>query len=232
MQKRDRQKKIESIIIKDNHGWRQASLARKLGVHRSTIGRDIKEMVTRIPIYEKNDLIYINSAAYQSRLSLTLHEVLSLHMLLQSMETQREGVVDGHLLSIERKVYNSMKDFAPDLVSSFNTQQKGSSGSVKAMKAVERIHQAWIEQRKVSLSYKRDGRKYNVKGAVCHLERDFYSGELNLLFMEGKNIGCLVLDAASIDSVRLLSEEVIMPERDTLEKHIQKCKEKQIKSSV
>lgn len=232
MQKRDRQKKIESIIIKSNEGWRQASLARKLGVHRSTIGRDIKDMVARIPIYEKNGLIYINSAAYQSSISLTLHEVLSLHMLLRSMEAKQDGASDGHLLAISKKLHASMKEFTPGIFTSDDNPQNGTSGSKKNMKMIERIQQAWIEHRKVSISYKRDGRKFNAKGAVCHLERDFITGQLNLLFMEERNIGCLVLDTDGIDSVRLLSEEVKIPESDSLEEHIQRCKEKRMESSL
>lgn len=226
MQKRERQKRIESIILKENRGWRQAELARRLGVHRSTIGRDIQEMIPRIPFYEKNGLLYINHSAYLSSISLNLHEIMTLHLLTQSIQG-----MDGHILSIQNKISNSLKLHSPEIsdvlkhTTSMHDRKKGKAQDKKTMKMMEKLQLAWLEHRKIQIQYSKEGESCTLKGAVCHMEKDFLQNQLNILFIEGTSIDCLVLDTQCIESVRLLNEEVQIPESFSIKEHIRKCKD-------
>ncbi|HDQ14882.1 MAG TPA: WYL domain-containing protein, partial [Sediminispirochaeta sp.] len=74
--KSERLRSIELILFEKPEGIRRAELARKLGVSRATISRDIVEMSKDFPIYEdESNRLHLRSLSALNSIRLTLPEI-------------------------------------------------------------------------------------------------------------------------------------------------------------
>lgn len=71
---------ILQILKAQSNGASQSDLARRFGVARSTISRDIKEMSIQYPLYEKDNKLYLSVRPQQFILKLTAYEMEALHL--------------------------------------------------------------------------------------------------------------------------------------------------------
>lgn len=69
------------MLIDYPEGLLKAEIARRLGVHRSTIGRDIDEITRFLPIYEtEENRVCIDRSLYLTTIKLTMFELEALHL--------------------------------------------------------------------------------------------------------------------------------------------------------
>jgi len=73
-----RLQEIEALLIDHPEGLTQTEIARRLGVNRSTISRNLRDL--QAPVYEENGRLKLDRKGYLLHLRLSLHEALSLHM--------------------------------------------------------------------------------------------------------------------------------------------------------
>ena len=59
--KGERVAQLELLLRSHPEGMRRAEIARRLGVHRSTISRYVEDLSEKIEIYEENNLIKIRA---------------------------------------------------------------------------------------------------------------------------------------------------------------------------
>lgn len=72
---------LEQLLISHPEGLRKTEIAQRLGVHKSTIGRDITDLSTSLPLIEEDDgRIRIDKNGYLHTVRLTLHEMQALHL--------------------------------------------------------------------------------------------------------------------------------------------------------
>ena len=72
---------IEQILLDHPYGLKRIELAKRLGVHKSTISRDITDLSTELPIIEEeHGLIRIDKTGYLHTIHLTMHEMEALHL--------------------------------------------------------------------------------------------------------------------------------------------------------
>jgi predicted DNA-binding transcriptional regulator YafY len=81
MRKNERLSQIEYMLLHHSGGLRRAEIARRLGVHRSTVSRDIDELTSYRPIIEDDDgVLRIDKRGYLTSVSLTMFELEALHL--------------------------------------------------------------------------------------------------------------------------------------------------------
>lgn len=155
--KSSRLSQIEALLIDRPNGMTQSELAQRLGVHRSTILRNLEDMDA--PTYEDHGRIFIDREAYLVNLRLNLHEALSIHLAGRFMSTCMDRR-NPHVASMLRKLGISLEKLAP-LISYFirssaNTFDNDSKRSAPHyLQVLEKLTLGWAEKRKVQIWYRK-----------------------------------------------------------------------------
>ncbi len=72
---------IEQLLLDHPDGLHQIEMARRLGVHKSTICRDVAILTSMLPLMEDSSgRILLNKSGYLHTLRLTMHELEALHL--------------------------------------------------------------------------------------------------------------------------------------------------------
>jgi len=110
--KGERVAQLELILRSHPEGLRKSDIARRIGVHRSTIGRYIDELKQYSEIYEDNNLVKIIPGSDDEPLALSVYESLALNMGVEMLLKNSEFRTP-HLASGLRKIAVGMQGYAP-----------------------------------------------------------------------------------------------------------------------
>ncbi len=149
---------IEALLLDHPEGLTQSEIARRMGVNRSTIYRNLADI--QAPIYEEDRRYFIDRKAYLVNVRFNLHEALSIHlasrMLAAGLDRQ-----NPYAASALRKLGIAVDRLAPHL--SHHLAQSADSIDEKAQwqdpnftAALETLTQAWAENRKVKIWHRSD----------------------------------------------------------------------------
>lgn len=160
--KSERLLQIPDILLNHPQGLTQSELARILGVHRSTIHRDLPALSAQFghSIYEENNRLMIDRAAYLVNVRLTLHEATAVHLaarlLAQSLDRQ-----NPHAASALRKLGLALQSRAPHV--SRHMQQSADTVDEAArwndqgyLRSLEVLTAAWADGRKVRVWHRKE----------------------------------------------------------------------------
>lgn len=147
---------IEALLLDHPEGLSQSEIARRLGVHRSTILRNLADM--HAPIYEENGRINLNREAYLINLRLSLHEAFSIHLAGRFMSNCMDRQ-NPHVASALRKLGIALEQLAPSISSfirnsanTFDNQSKRQDPHY--LQVLEKMTLAWAEKHQVQLWYR------------------------------------------------------------------------------
>ena len=151
--KGERVAQLELLLHSHPEGLRRAEIARRLGVHRSTISRYVDKLKEYIDIYEENNLIKIRSKLEDENIALSVYESLafnfSAEMLADSAEFQ-----NPHLASGLRKIALNMRSYAPkisenlvNLAEQIDLQLQQKKESSKFNAVLEVLIDSWVSGR-------------------------------------------------------------------------------------
>lgn len=151
--KGERVAQLELLLHSHPEGLRRAEIARRLGVHRSTISRYVDQLKEYIDIYEENSLIKIRSKLEDENIALSVYESLafnfSAEMLADSAEFQ-----NPHLASGLRKIALNMRSYAPkisenlvNLAEQIDLQLQQKKESSKFNAVLEVLIDSWVSGR-------------------------------------------------------------------------------------
>ena len=111
--KGERIAQLELLLRSHPEGIRRAEIARRLGVHRSTISRYVEDLGKHIDIYEENNLIKLReSDSESSPMELSVYESLAFNMGAEALASTEE-FANPHLASALRKLAMNMRTYAP-----------------------------------------------------------------------------------------------------------------------
>jgi CRISPR-associated endonuclease/helicase Cas3 len=158
--KADRLLQLEYLLLAHPQGLRRAEIARRLGVHPSTVGRDIDELSRRVPIWEDGNLLGVNRDDYLTHVRLTIHESMALHLAARLMAT-RTDKHNPHAAAALRKLGTALEKFSPQvsrhlLASADVMDDQARRHDPVYLEVLETLTRAWSQGRKVRLWYQKD----------------------------------------------------------------------------
>lgn len=116
--KGERIAQLELLLRSHPEGIRRAEIARRLGVHRSTVSRYVEELGDHLDIYEENNLIKLrDSDTTSSPMELSIYESLAFNMGAEVLADSSE-FDNPHLASGLRKLAMNMRSYAPEISNS------------------------------------------------------------------------------------------------------------------
>ena len=160
--KGERVAQLELILRSHPEGLRKSDIARRIGVHRSTVGRYIEELKQYSNIYEENNLVKIVPGKDEEPLALSVYESLALNMgaelLLKNSEFRTP-----HLASGLRKIAMGMKSYAPKVSGNITAiadriEKEVSRTGSRNNEMLEALIDAWVSGRIVRIVHTRADR--------------------------------------------------------------------------
>jgi CRISPR-associated endonuclease/helicase Cas3 len=173
--KAERLLQMEQLLLAHPEGLHRAEIARRLGVHRSTVGRDIDTLALRVPIWEHDKRLGINRDDYRVDVRVTLHEAMAFHLAARLMTT-RSDKQNPHAGSALRKLGHALEELAPlvsrHLLASADVMDDAARRHDPVyLEALETLTRAWSLGRKVHLSHRMpDGRVFEYDFAPYFIE--------------------------------------------------------------
>ncbi len=162
--KGERVAQLELLLRSHPEGLRRAEIARRLGVHRSTISRYVEDLSEHIEIYEDNNLIKIKETEDNSPLELSVYETLAFNMSAEAL-SNITTVQNPHLASGLRKIAMNMRSYAPNVSDNIlkmadTIEKKLESSMVEPSsynKALEVLIDCWVSGRLAKISSRTPG---------------------------------------------------------------------------
>lgn len=175
LSKAERLLQLEHILLAYPQGLRKAEIARKLGVHRATVGRYVEELGRRLPIWEDDHLVGINRDDYLTHVRLTIHESMALHLAARLMAT-RTDKHNPHAASALRKLGQALDKFAPlvsrHLLASADVMDDAARRHDPVyLEVLETLTRAWSQGQMVHLWHRMaDGQVFDYEFAPYFIE--------------------------------------------------------------
>jgi len=156
--KLNRLRQIEALLYEHPEGLTQAELARRLGVHRSTVHRNLPDLDA--PIYEDHGRLLLDRNSYLIDVRFTLHEALSIHLASRLLAANLDRQ-NPHAAAALRKLGIALDRRAPHISrhlarSADQIDEEVQWQDPNYLHVLETLTFAWAECRKVSIWYRRD----------------------------------------------------------------------------
>ena len=154
--KSERLAQIEALLMDHPEGLTQAQIAHRLGVHRSTILRNLADL--NAPTFEEDGRIMIDREAYLVNLRLNLHEALAIHLAGRLMTTRLDRQ-NPHAASAFRKLGIALEKLAPQISQFVRSSANSFDNDTKLqdpryLQVLEKLTIAWAKSQKVHLWYR------------------------------------------------------------------------------
>lgn len=173
--KAERLLQIEALLLEHPQGLTQAEIARRVGVHRSTIYRYLPDL-DQFCVYETPDgKLAIDRDHYLTNVRLTLHEAMAFHLAARLMAT-RTDKHNPHAASALRKLGIALEKLAPliseHLASSADVMDDAARRHDPVyLEVLETLTQAWSQGRKAHLWHRMpDGQVFDYDFAPYFIE--------------------------------------------------------------
>lgn len=223
--KGERVAQLELILRSHPEGLRKSDIARRLGVHRSTIGRYVDELKQFSNIYEDNNLIKIVPGNDDEPLALSVYESLALNMGVE-MLLQNSEFRTPHLASGLRKIAMGMQSYAPKVSGNImaiadQIEAEATSGNNRQNEILEVLIDAWVSGRIVRITHlsknPSEGSQTEEETELAPYFIGFVENEMgrNPVTVTGRlrhTTEIVTLDISLIRSVTILNEIYTIPD--------------------
>jgi CRISPR-associated endonuclease/helicase Cas3 len=154
--KADRLLEMEVLLLTHSLGLTQSEIARRLGVDRSVIHRNLRDFEKRFPTIRYEDgRIAIDRSSYLVKVSFSLHEAMAVHLASRLLATRMDRQ-NPHAASALRKLGISLEKLAPRISAHVKQSadvmdEADQRQDPVYLQSLERLTLAWAEQRKVQV---------------------------------------------------------------------------------
>ncbi len=219
--KGERVAQLELLLRSHPEGLRRAEIARRLGVHRSTISRYVEDLSEHIDIYEDNNLIKIKQKEGDENVALSVYESIAFNMSAELLAANTE-FQNPHLASGLRKIAMNMRSYAPKvsenilvLADKIEHDARKSSEDSDAYNAIlEVLIDAWISGRMVRVETCEDGKdELEISPYfIGFREGDFGRRPITVTGRLRHTKEIITIDISKIDKATILDETYTIPD--------------------
>ena len=218
--KGERVAQLELILRSHPEGLRKSDIARRIGVHRSTIGRYIDELKQYSNIYEDNNLIKIVPGTDDEPLALSVYESLALNMGVEMLLNNSEFRTP-HLASGLRKIAMGMQGYAPKVSSNIMSiadqiEAEANSNTTHQNEVLEVLIDAWVSGRIVRIVHtnksKAEEETELAPYFIGFVETESGRNPVTVTGRLRHTTEIITLDISQIRSVSILNETYTIPD--------------------
>lgn len=220
--KGERVAQLELLLHSHPEGLRRSEIARRLGVHRSTISRYIDALKQYIDIYEDNNLIKIHHKLGDDSISLSVYESLAFNLSAGALASNSE-LQSPHLASGLKKIAVNMRSYAPtiadtivSLAESIDEEVKKKEEQNKQFNSVfEVLIDSWVSGKMVRLFHQSGGSLIETEFApyfIGYREDDEGRNPISVTGRLRHTSEIITIDIASIESAIILDETYTIPD--------------------
>jgi len=157
MGKSERLMQLELLLLSHPEGLRRAEIARRLGVHRSTVGRYVEELKKKVELWEDDYTIGISPAESMKIMKLSVYESLAFHLSAELLAKHME-YHNPHVSSGLRKLAENLKTSAPTMSENINAVAESIElGAQKQdpdyIRVLETVTDSWVSGKIVRIRH-------------------------------------------------------------------------------
>lgn len=218
MSKHIRLKQLEELLISHPDGLRRAEIARRLGVNRSTIGRDVDELRESLPFVDEEDgRVRIDLSRYAARVELNIHEAMALHLAMAALASvmDRNDPDAGEAMKKLAAAVAPVSDTISETIAeNAGILSEGRRKDVRFLRVLRELTEAWRRKKRAKIRYMASGAT-----ARSFREIDVYTIHPYRL---GRTIHVIAYDHSKndirsfrldrIEDVQALSEQYVIPD--------------------
>lgn len=151
--KANRLRQIEALLLEHPEGLTQAEIARRMGVHRSTILRNLADIPGLCA--DEHGRLTIDRSTYLVQVRMSLHEATALHLAARLMATRMDKQ-NPHAAAVLRKLALALDQLAPRASRAIACSADQLDGIDKKsaptyLAVLETLTLAWAEGRKARI---------------------------------------------------------------------------------
>lgn len=157
MNKLERFESIKRLLYSHPEGLRRADIARRLGVYRSTVGRDIEALSLYFPVQEDRGYLFVDPLTCLESVAFDIHETIFLHLAAR-LYSGKLNYRNNIAASAMRKLAGSVDNLAPHVRQSLNRTADETEGSLKENKpcliqTLKTLNIAWARMKQVKVEH-------------------------------------------------------------------------------
>lgn len=157
MGKSERLMQLELLLLSHPEGLRRAEIARRLGVHRSTVGRYVDELKAKVDLWEDEYTIGISQDESMNMMKLSVYESLAFHLSAELLAKHTE-YHNPHISSGLRKLAENLRTYAPTMSENINAVAESIElGSKKQdpdyVRVLETLTDSWVSGKMVRIRH-------------------------------------------------------------------------------
>ncbi|MFN8472181.1 MAG: WYL domain-containing protein [Anaerolineae bacterium] len=150
---------IEALLLEHApQPLRKVDIARRVGVERWVIQRDLPDLTERFGVYENEDgRLTIDRETYLTHVRFTLHEAMAVHIAARLMATWGDKH-NPHAASALRKLGLALERLAPSISSHLKVAANVMDDAAQRrdpvyLRVLETITRGWADQRQVRIAH-------------------------------------------------------------------------------
>lgn len=213
--KQRRLRAIQRLLWDHPEGLTQAQLARRVGVNRSTIHRDVSSLERLFGVFQDAEgRLHVSREAALVQVGLSLHEAVSLHMAVRMLA----GCISPYVSQAPKaiiKIGEALDRLAPDigqhLVRCAGMMDNQAFGvKQESMERLEQLILAWAERKKVRLWF--EEKSDPITFSTYMVEPCVRGNHLQIFGMNDVSEKPVALELETIGRVVVLDESYQIPE--------------------